>query len=120
MNLRHLNPDPVVQKKLDLLKLRIGFGTYFVRGVDEISTEPGTSLTRAGYVLRNAVGYLEQLAKDPTKMQPVKHQDAKTMYDRMTVGMKAAPKNAARWAEREMNSARDNMAAVLSKDSSKD
>lgn len=120
MNHRYLNPDPLVQQKLDLLKLSVGFGTYFARGVDEMPTEPGTSLTKAGYVLRDAVGRLERLAKDPTKMQPVKHADAKTLYDRMAVEMKDAAKNAARWADGEMNSARDKMAAVLSKDSSKD
>ena len=119
MTNRYLNLDPLVQKHLDLLKLPIGFNTYFARNVDDKPAEPGTSLTKAGYVLRDAVGRLERLAKDPTKMEPVKHQDAKTLYDRMAKEMKDAAKNAARWADKEMNSARDNMAAVFTPDSSK-
>lgn len=65
------------------MKLPIGFNTYFARNVDNMPAEPGTSLTKVGYVLRDAVGRLERLAKDPTKMEPVKHQDAKTLYDKM-------------------------------------
>ncbi|MFD1482551.1 hypothetical protein [Paracoccus nototheniae] len=119
MNPRYLNPDPLVQQRLDLLKLPVGFDSQFARGVAHMPAEPATSLTKAGHVLRDAVGRLERLANDPTKLSPVKHQDARRLYERMSHDMKESAKSAARWADREMHSARDNMAAVLSKDSSK-